>query len=126
MTNSRPIAHVREKDGEIQTVGQHLLGVAKIAKKAAAKLGLNEAGELIGLLHDLGKYSEEFQQYIQSATGVIDPDADDYVDAAGKKVKLTILRLVHKPFGRLYHSKGNCNPSPHKFWRFVSLLTIQV
>ena len=88
MTNSRPIAHVREKDGEIQTVGQHLLGVAKIAKKAAAKLGLNEAGELIGLLHDLGKYSEEFQQYIQSATGVIDPDADDYVDAAGKKGKV--------------------------------------
>lgn len=88
MNSAIVIAHKREKDGDIQTVEQHLLGVAKIAKKAAAKLGLNEAGELLGLLHDLGKYSREFQQYIQSATGMIDPDADDYVDAAGKKGKV--------------------------------------
>ena len=49
---------------------------------------LDEVGELIGLLHDLGKYSKEFQDYINSALGNIDPDADDYVDAKGKKGKV--------------------------------------
>jgi len=39
-------------------------------------------GELIGLLHDLGKYSEEFQVYLQSATGLLNPDEDEeFVDA---------------------------------------------
>lgn len=86
--NARVIAHQREKDGEVQTLKQHLQGVARLSKQSAEKLGLSEAGELIGLLHDLGKYSQEFQQYIQSATGMIDPDADDYVDAKGKKGKV--------------------------------------
>lgn len=82
------IAHQREKDGAKQTLQQHLLGVANLSKTAAAKLGLDEVGELIGLLHDLGKYSKEFQDYINSALGNIDPDADDYVDAKGKKGKV--------------------------------------
>ncbi|MEZ5454041.1 MAG: CRISPR-associated helicase Cas3' [Thiothrix sp.] len=82
------IAHQREKDGAKQTLQQHLLGVANLAKTSAAKLGLAEAGELMGLLHDLGKYSKEFQDYINSALGNIDPDEDDYVDAKGKKGKV--------------------------------------
>lgn len=79
------IAHQRKTDGEKQTVAQHLLGVAKYSKTTASKFGLEQAAELIGLLHDLGKYSKEFQDYINSALGNIDPDEDDYVDAKGKK-----------------------------------------
>ena len=46
------------------------------------KLGLPNAGKLLGLLHDLGKYSTEFQSYIQSATGILNPDEDaEFVDA---------------------------------------------
>jgi CRISPR-associated endonuclease/helicase Cas3 len=82
------IAHQRENDGAKQTLQQHLQGVAGLSRLAAAKVGLAEAGELIGLLHDLGKYSKEFQDYINSALGNIDPDADDYVDAKGKKGKV--------------------------------------
>lgn len=67
---------------------QHLLGVADKAKGFAAKLSLDEQGELIGLLHDLGKYSAQFQTYIQSAIGLIDEDKDDYVDAQGLKGKV--------------------------------------
>jgi CRISPR-associated endonuclease/helicase Cas3 len=79
------IAHVREKDNAIQTLENHLLGVAYLSQQAATKIGLSEAGELIGLLHDLGKYSYQFQQYIGSATGCINPDEDDYIDAKGLK-----------------------------------------
>lgn len=82
------IAHQRKADGKKQTVAQHLLGVAKYSKTTAAKFGLEQAAELIGLLHDLGKYSKEFQDYINSALGNIDPDEDDYVDAKGKKGKV--------------------------------------
>jgi CRISPR-associated endonuclease/helicase Cas3 len=82
------IAHRREKDGTTQTLEDHLLGVANIAKFLAAKIGLKEQGELIGLLHDLGKYSKEFQAYLQSAVGLINPDEDDFVDARGLKGKV--------------------------------------
>lgn len=85
MQANSPIAHVREKDKERQTLEKHLLGVAKLSEQAATKAGMSEAGELIGLLHDLGKYSQQFQQYIGSATGCINPDEDDYVDAKGLK-----------------------------------------
>jgi CRISPR-associated endonuclease Cas3-HD len=40
-----------------------------------------DAGELLGLLHDLGKYSKAFQDYLGSAVRLIDQDADDFVDA---------------------------------------------
>jgi len=55
------IAHRRDSDGLPQTLEEHLLEVSKLAKTYAAKIGLESHGELIGLLHDLGKYSHEFQ-----------------------------------------------------------------
>ncbi len=82
------IAHRRDGDGATQSLEAHLLGVANIAGSLAAKLGLNEQGELLGLLHDLGKYSGEFQSYLGSAVGLINPDEDDYVDARGLKGKV--------------------------------------
>ncbi len=55
----------------------------------AGKIGIPEAGKLLGLLHDLGKYSESFQTYIKSATGLINPDIDDtYVNPKAFKGKI--------------------------------------
>ena len=83
------LAHVRQSDGTPQTLAAHLEGVATESKGSAGKLGLELAGELIGLLHDLGKYSGEFQGYLQSATGLLNPDEDqDFVDARGLKGKV--------------------------------------
>lgn len=83
------LAHVRESDGKKQTLMAHLEGVANESKGSAGKLGLELAGELIGLLHDLGKYSGEFQSYLQSATGILNPDEDeDFVDSRGLKGKV--------------------------------------
>jgi CRISPR-associated endonuclease/helicase Cas3 len=48
-----------------QELREHLNGVAAITSRLAAKIGMPHAGELIGLTHDLGKYSEAFQQYLQ-------------------------------------------------------------
>ena len=82
------IAHRRERDGVNQTVRDHLKGTSLQASKFAAKIGLEEQGEVAGLIHDAGKATSEFYRYISSATGLIDPDADDYVDATGKKGKV--------------------------------------
>ncbi|WP_068782724.1 CRISPR-associated helicase/endonuclease Cas3 [Paenibacillus phocaensis] len=58
------IAHVRELDREIQPVNAHLLGVQRLAERFGEKLGLKHVAGLAGVLHDLGKYSDKFQQYI--------------------------------------------------------------
>lgn len=89
-TSPQFIAHRREDDGEIQSLEQHLREVGKMSARNAAKLklstdigtvSLEAAGEVIGLLHDIGKYSKAFQDYLGSAVGLIDQDADDYVNA---------------------------------------------
>ena len=82
------IAHRREKDGEIQSLIDHLQEVSRKTGEFASKVGLKEQGEVVGLLHDIGKVSHEFEQYIKSAVGLINPDEDDYVDAAGLKGKV--------------------------------------
>lgn len=85
----QPIAHVRKSDGGIQPLAEHLTGVSLLARCHAGKIGLASQGELIGLLHDLGKYSEAFQIYLQSATNLLNPDDDEeFVDAQGLKGKI--------------------------------------
>ncbi|MBV6467608.1 MAG: CRISPR-associated helicase/endonuclease Cas3 [Candidatus Brocadia sp.] len=82
------IAHRRENDGEIHWLSHHLEAVSKLSGEFASKVKMKEQGELLGLLHDIGKTSQEFEQYIKSAVGLINPDEDDYVDAEGKKGKI--------------------------------------
>lgn len=83
------IAHVRGDSGICQTLEAHLTGVSARASGFAAKFGLSLQGELIGLLHDLGKYSTAFQTYIQSATNLLNQDEDEeFVDATGLKGKI--------------------------------------
>ena len=75
--SSRYIAHVRKSDGQPQSLQTHLIETAEIAKLLAAKLDLDQAGELLGLMHDFGKYSRKFQKYIHDETGLFNPDLDD-------------------------------------------------
>ena len=77
------IADVRHADSMAQSLATHLTETAAIAKILAAKLGLDLAGELLGLMHDFGKYSLKFQKYIYDATGLINPDLDDEESTPG-------------------------------------------
>src|SRR5258706_8055266 len=50
----------------------HLYAVAALAEERAAKFGAAPAGRACGLLHDLGKYSTEFQARLSGATARVD------------------------------------------------------
>jgi len=86
--NHKFIAHTKKSNGVQQSLKEHLTEVSEIAGNLSSKIGMFRAGALIGLLHDLGKYSGAFQKYIQSATGVINPDEDDYVQFKEMKGKI--------------------------------------
>ena len=76
----RYIAHIRKSDQKPQSLQTHLTEAAAIAKLLAAKLNLEQAGELIGLMHDFGKYSQKFQNYIRRVNNIgfnFDQDDED-------------------------------------------------
>ena len=84
----RAIAHWRASDQTPQYLSAHLLNVASFSRRFGKKIGLQAFGELIGLVHDLGKYSTEFRTYLHSAVGLLDPDEDDFVDSGALKGKV--------------------------------------
>jgi CRISPR-associated endonuclease/helicase Cas3 len=69
------LAHVRE--GARHILARHLVCTGALAGRYAGRFHLRRAGRLLGLLHDLGKYSAAFQEYILSAAGMSDCDRDE-------------------------------------------------
>lgn len=57
-------AHINDL-GEKQPVKEHLSGTAERAEQFAESFGCGGAGYLCGLMHDIGKYSGDFQRRIQ-------------------------------------------------------------
>jgi CRISPR-associated endonuclease/helicase Cas3 len=71
VAEGRALAHLNEK-GEAQFLDDHLFAVSRIARRLTKKLQMEDIGALLGLLHDLGKYSESFQFYLKA----MQPDED--------------------------------------------------
>jgi CRISPR-associated endonuclease/helicase Cas3 len=69
MASYEPIAHVAE-DGRVHGLEEHLRGTAERAASFADAFGCAGWGRLAGLWHDLGKFSPDFQRYIQVAGGI--------------------------------------------------------
>ena len=82
------IAHVRGSDGTVQSLEEHLFNTAALSRRFAEKIGLGAMGELQGLLHDIGKFSADFQAYLSSAEGLVDQNCDEYVDAEQLRGKI--------------------------------------
>lgn len=86
------IAHIRESDNKIQSVEEHLHGVKRLAEEFGEKIGVKHITGLAGLLHDMGKYTNEFREYILEA--VRNPDSPpkkgsvDHSTAGGKMLYL--------------------------------------
>lgn len=95
------IAHVRLSDDEEQSIEEHLTAVQEIAEQYGKKLNVKYLAGLAGMLHDLGKYSDDFQHYIKEA--LVNPEAPpkrgsvDHSTAGGKMLY------------ELFHQKGKTN-----------------
>ena len=62
-------AHIRD-DGAVQTVMEHLVGTAQLCASFAQRFGEEERGRLLGLAHDIGKCSDEFQRRLNGGPKV--------------------------------------------------------
>ncbi len=60
------VAHISE-DGRIQTCQDHSRHTAELAGRSLESIGLYGTAYLAGLLHDAGKFTEEFTAYIEKA-----------------------------------------------------------
>ena len=66
------LAHISEDKQREQSVKEHLEGTARLAKEFAAEFGYGDWGYCCGMLHDIGKYSEKFQQRIRGGKEKVD------------------------------------------------------
>lgn len=65
MANPILLAHIDSELKREQTLKEHSENVAAFCKARCAKIGLAHLGEFTALLHDCGKGSEEFQNYLR-------------------------------------------------------------
>lgn len=88
------IAHIRESDQKIQSVEEHLHGVKCLAEEFGEKIGVKHIAGLAGLLHDMGKYTNEFRDYILEAVkNPESPPKKGSVDHSTAGGKMLYVRL---------------------------------
>ena len=78
-----------------EPVEEHLHKVGQIAAECCDAFGAAEWGRLAGLWHDLGKYSVEFQEYLQRSA---DANASENETEPG--------RVEHSTFGAQHASRA--------------------
>ena len=64
------LAHISEHDKREQTVEQHLFGTAALAERFAKEFNAAGYGRLVGMAHDIGKYSDAFQKRLHGGPKV--------------------------------------------------------
>lgn len=98
------IARFREKDLEKQSVSEHILSVAAFCRCWGKQIGIAHLAELAGLVHDMGKYSDDFQKMILQ-------EYESARSGAAPKDRRPKQNVDHGVYGALYihlhfHTQG--------------------
>ena len=90
------IAHIRinNKHYEIQSLQDHSDDVAQLTKEFANEFGFGPWGEAMGLLHDVGKEKDDFQNYIKKTSGY-DKNAPSWVDKSHAYVGALVAQKIY-------------------------------
>ena len=103
-----------------QLLKDHLLQSRELAERFAAGTGLATTAGLIALLHDIGKYSDEFQTYIRQAkrdSTSVKRGSVDHATAGGQ----ILLKAFYEPYlGQLV---SDVLISHHNVWGVKDYLT---
>ena len=113
MSRGKHYAHTKGNDpdpGHWEGLEEHLLAVAERAGEFAEAFQSREWGYLAGLWHDLGKYSEKFQAYLSSNSGL-----EAHLETRAGKVDHSTAGAQHAAgrFGALGHLLAYCIAGHH-------------
>ncbi|MDD4337174.1 MAG: CRISPR-associated helicase Cas3' [Firmicutes bacterium] len=103
-----------------QLVEEHLISTAKLSGGFAATFGADEYGYCAGLLHDLGKFSDEFQQRLEGAPIRVDHStagAQEAMNLYGRAIG-TVLSYVVSGHHAGIPDYGSAADSPSLAARF--------
>lgn len=114
------IAHIRSSDQEYQSVKDHLIETCLLAEGFGEKIGMKHLAGLASLLHDVGKYTYEFQEYLLEA--VQNPESPprrgsvDHATAGGKMLHILFNKKENPTTTRLLTEiVGNAIISHHGY-----------
>jgi len=81
---NRLIAHVRKKDDGAwdapHDLAEHLVEVAELAAEFAEAFGSSELAYVLGIAHDAGKSTANWQAYIRRKSGFEWDDGGEHVE----------------------------------------------
>ena len=89
------IAHISDL-GKKQSIEEHLKGTAERAQIFASDFDCGELGYFCGILHDIGKYSAEFQRRINDPvhTQKVDHSTAGALEAMKRKNPLAAMVML--------------------------------
>ena len=112
-------AHTPNDRGRWHLLEDHLRAVGDLAAEHASRFGFTELGRRLGLLHDVGKASDEFQSYLRcydaEQRGIAPPVSRTDHKLAGAQLALrlgSVCELLVLPV--LGHHGGLSSPSEAK------------
>lgn len=111
-------AHIRQKDGSVQTVAEHCKNVSEIARKFGSQIGIGSICEISGLLHDMGKLINKFNDYIHGDNSCRRGEID-HSFAGAKYIRSVTESKTNKPLNYVGRFIGRVILSHHGLKNWV-------
>lgn len=103
-------AYARIINGRKQTLEEHLFNVAKICEENAKFCGCETIAKILGLVHDVGKFFPEWQEYLHAEASTKTAEHSKYAGQFIKDETLAIIPSTHHT--RMHKIDDGKSPPP--------------